>query len=372
MKPMIRGLRRPHQRTYAAGILLSCLLTVLLLAPAGCGKKEEPPPREVVRPVKIMKIGVFGENAIRRFPARVRAHRRVDLSFKVPGPLVELPVEEGQEVKNGQLIARILPRDFKLALDKAKAKALEAEQQFQRYRALYAKNQVSKADFDRYQSERDVAVAQEQDAQNALKDTNLRAPFDGVVATRYVENFQEVQAKEPIVFFQDISRVDLLINVPESDMATVRGEQEAKSHAEFPTAPGQKFDLALKEFSTQADPNTQTYQVVLIMPQPDGVNILPGMTGTVVVELENRGIDGPQIVIPAIAVLGESDGGSFVWVLDEQSMTVKKAALKVGGMTGSENIVVEDGLKGGETIVIAGVRNLEDGMKVRIWEGQQK
>jgi len=265
------------------------VLLAMVFSFGGCGKKEEPVKKEVVRPVKTITIQAAGASASRSYPAQVRASRRVDLAFKVAGPLVELPVEEGQDVKRGQLIAKILPRDFKIRLDQAKAKALQAEQQYQRYRDLYAKNQVSKADFDRYKSQRDVAVAQEADAKNALKDTSLKAPFAGIIAKRYVENFEEVQAKQPIVFLQDIRQVEMLINVPESEMSTVRGEIKAKAYAQFPTAPDKRWDLGLKEFSTQADPKTQTYQVVTVMPQPEEINVLPGMTGTVVIELTGEG-----------------------------------------------------------------------------------
>ena len=127
-------------------------------------------------------------------PGQARASQRVDLSFKVSGPLVELPAEEGQEVKQGQLLARILPRDFQINLDQANARAIEAERQYDRYKELYVRKQVSKAEFDSYKASRDVAAAQLEDAQNALKDTYLKAPFAGVVAKRYVENHQEIQA----------------------------------------------------------------------------------------------------------------------------------------------------------------------------------
>ncbi len=372
MKQFRFGIRKYHSGhgvSTAVAVLLT--LTGLVFITGGCGKKEEPVKKEVLRPVKTLTIQAAGTSALRSYPGQVRASRRVDLAFKVAGPLIELPVEEGQEVKKGKLIARILPRDFKIRLDQAKARSLEAEQQYQRYRDLYVKKQVSKADFDKYKSQRDVAVAQQADAQNALKDTYLKAPFAGVIAKRYVENFEEVQAKQPIVFLQDISKVELLVNVPESDMATVRGEIDTEVFALFPTVPGKRFPLDLKEYSTQADPKTQTYQVVLVMPQPKGVHILPGMTGTVEVEIKAKATDGPQIVIPAIAVLADSDGSSYVWGVDEKAMTVRKLPLKVAEMTGSESIVVNEGLKGGEIIVVAGGTKLEDGMQVRLWEDQE-
>lgn len=357
------------RRFFFFTMVLFALLT-MVFSIGGCGKKEELVQKEVVRPVKTITIQAAGASVSRSYPGQVRASRRVDLAFKVAGPLVELPVEEGQEIKRGQLIAKILPRDFKIRLDQAKAKALEAEQQYQRYRDLYAKNQVSKGDFDRYKSQRDVAVAQKADAQNALKDTSLRAPFEGIIATRYVQNFEEVQAKQPIVFLQDIRQVEMLLNVPESEMATVRGEIQAKAYAQFPTAPGKRWDLGLKEFSTQADPKTQTYQVVTVMPQPEEINVLPGMTGTVVIELsgEDETAAGPQIVIPAIAVVASSEGSPFVWSIDKESLTAKMLPVKVGQLTGSENVVVQDGLSGGEIVAVAGMTKLQEGMKVRIWE----
>jgi len=346
------------------------LMAGLVLFTGGCGKKEEPEKADVVRPVKTMTIQAGGVSATRSYPAQVRASRRVDLAFKVAGPLVELPGEEGQDVKRGQLIAKILPREFKIRLDQAKARALEAEQQYQRYRDLYVKKQVSKADFDKYKSQRDVAVAQQEDAQNALKDTRLTAPFEGIIATRYVQNFEEVQAKQPIVFLQDIRQIEMLVNVPESEMATVRGEIKAKAYAQFPTAPGKRWDLDLKEYSTQADPKTQTYQVVTVMPQPEEINVLPGMPGTVVIELAGdvNPAAGPQIVIPAIAVVASAEGNSYVWGIDNESLTAKKLPVKVGQITGSENVVVQEGLSGGEVIAVAGVTKLAEGIKVRIWE----
>ena len=77
---------------------------------------------------------------------------------------------------------------------------------------------------------------------------------------------------------------------------------------------------------------------------------------------------GKAFVIPAIAVLSEPDGKSFVWVVDTKQMSVRKQEIKVGMISGSENIDVTEGLEGGETIAVAGILQLQEGMKVRLWE----
>ena len=352
--------------------LLPVLLTALLLL-VGCGKEEVAEKPEVIRPVKVMAVQAGAAAISHSFPGIVRAARRAELSFKVSGPLVALPVEEGQRVKQGDIVAQIQKRDFQTALDEAQARNLEAEKQFRRYKELYAKKQVSRADYDRYRAARDVARAKLEDARNRLKDTSLRAPFDGVISKRFVENFQKVQAKEPIVNLQDITRIEVLVNVPELLMADLKNRKEQKIQAAFETIPGKTFKLAVKEFSTQADPATQTYQVVLVMNQPAEANILPGMTAMVTAEAGKETEAGaPAIVIPAIAVLDAPGNKPYVWLLDKDTSTARKVPVTIGRLEGSKNIVVKEGLKGGETLIIAGITQLEEGMKVRPWEKQRE
>ncbi len=137
------------QRSLRVMVLSGMAIALAFSLPA-CKKKEEAP-REVVRPVKLTTVEAGGGEVRRTFPGKVRATRRVDLAFQVSGPLIELPVKEGEQVRKGRLLARILPRDFETAVSRARAKALEAEQQYQRYRDLYIKKQVSKADFRQVQ-----------------------------------------------------------------------------------------------------------------------------------------------------------------------------------------------------------------------------
>ena len=349
-------------------IFMTAVAALVLFVAGGCEKKEEPVPEEVVRPVKVMKVAGIGGEVSLTFPGKTRANRRVNLSFKVPGPLVELPVEEGQAVKKGQLLARILPRDFKINLDQAKAQAINAERQYDRYKELYVRRQVSKADFDRFKAEKDVAAARLEDAKNALKDTYLKAPYDGIVAKRHVQNFEEVQAKQPIIFFQDNSKIEVLVDAPEAVIVNLREDKKIESFATFAAAPGQKFPLSLKEYSTEADPATQTYQVVLIMDQPEGINILPGMTATVTGKQIEGETTETRIIIPAISVLEDPQEKAFVWTLDNDKMTVHKKKVTAGEMTGANSILILDGLTGGETVVTSGVTKLREGMKVSIWK----
>ena len=357
-----------------AGRAVAVMMSVLIFLAAGCGREEVQEKREVIRPVKIMTIKDTSALFSYGFPGTVRAARRAVMSFKVSGPLVALPVEEGQQVKKGDLIAQIQKRDFQNSVNEALARYREAEQQFRRYKELYAKKQVSKADFDRYRAARDVAKAQLEDAKNALRDASLRASFDGVISKRYVENFQKVRAKDPIVNLQDISRIEVLVDVPELIIAEIREESGTKKiMARFESIPGKEFPLEIKEYSTEADPATQTYQVVLIMDQPREANILPGMTATV--NATSKGLEGKartDILVPALAVLDAPGNHPYVWVLDPEAGVVHRKEVKIESLEGSGSIWILDGINPGETIVVAGVTKLEEGMKVRPWEKQRE
>jgi RND family efflux transporter MFP subunit len=336
-----------------ATVSATFIILSLVFSVSGCGKKkEEVEVKEVIRPVKLLTVEGKSSGQVLKYPGRVRASERVDLAFQVAGPLIELPVTEGQSVKKGEIVARILPRDFETEIAKAKAKALDAEQQYQRYRDLYVKKQVSKADFDKYKSQADIAKARQKETEDTLSDTYLRAPFTGVIAKRYVENFEDVRAKAPIVSIQDISEIEVLVDVPESVMVTLKQGAQKIAVAEFAAAPGKQYPLSLKEYSTEADPRTQTYQVTLLMTQPEDITVLPGMTANVVATTKTGQpeVTTSIITIPAAAVFADETGSSHVWIVNRDTMTA--------------DISIISGIEPGETIAVTGVTQLRENMKV--------
>lgn len=369
--------------------VLVCLIVIPAFLLISCGKKEEKVEEEVVRPVKTLTITASGQFEGLRLPGKVRATQRVNLAFNnVGGRLIQLPIEgrEGKTVKKGELLAHIDPKDFKVDLRKTEGRLKEinsvlnlAKSEYKRVLRIREKDPgaVSQASVDR---KREAVVkaqgrlkslqAAVDDAKNKLSYTYLRAPFTGVIAKRYVDNFQEVKPKQSIASLQDISSVEILVDVPENVMAVTKaeGEHGVTAVAIFPTAPDKQFPLSLKEAASDADPATQTYQVVLVMPQPEGINILPGMTTTVLASTTERKIHKTPIIIPAIAVVADPESKNHVWVVDTKSMTVHQREVQVGTLTGSENINIMEGLKDGETIVIAGMLSLQEGMQVSLWD----
>jgi len=337
---------------------------IALLAPilAGCSREAPVQPPPVVRPVKTLTVGSGGTRGPDTFPGRVAAARQVDLSFRVGGPLIELPAREGEFVAEGQLLARIDPRDYRLALDAARAQDDNAQADFDRFAALYEKDSVSKAQLDQARARRDVARASLEDAEAALDDTTLRAPFDARVGARFVENFQDVRPKEPILSLVDVSSVKIEVDMPENRIARAR-RKDGKLTARFHSAPGREFDLTVLEIAAQADPRTQTYLVTLIMPQPQGVNVLPGMTAIVAYDRDE--VDDETVIVPAVAVFAGPGGDPSVWIVDPADSTVHLRAIDTGELTGDSEIRVVEGLESGDSIAITAVTQLQEGMEVR-------
>jgi RND family efflux transporter MFP subunit len=284
-------------------------------------------------------------------------------------------------VKRRQLLARIDPKDFQTnlrnaegGLGKAQAALQLAQKEYERVVRIRKKDPgaVSQAMIDRRREAVNKAEADIQSlkaAVDAAKDqlsyTYLRAPFSGVISRRYVDNYQEVRAKQPIVSLDDISSLEILVDVPEIVMASARKRGSIGAVAEFAAAPGRQFPLTIKEYATRADPRTQTYQVTLQMTRPKGINILPGMTATVVGSPPvEEGVSG-RFVIPAIAVFADEAGVSHVWVVDKETMKVHRRKVTTGELTGVGSIQILEGLQSGERIAITGVAQLREGMQVR-------
>jgi RND family efflux transporter MFP subunit len=354
---------RFSNRRISAFFLVGLVATGL----AGCGGGDEVEEAPVARPISSIVVGESFAGRL-TFPGTSQAADRAELSFRVAGPLVEFPVSEGDRVRRGQLLARIDPRDYQIATTEAKASHDQAKADAQRYQRLYEREAIPLADLEVRLARRDVAEARFEQAQADLRDTDLRAPFGGHIGRKYVENFEDVLAREPILSLHDIDQVEVVINVPESIMALVREGQNPSIMVAFDAAPDHLYQARVTEFAVNADPQTQTFAVTVTLPQPQEINVLPGMTATVAVSATiSAEVDvSAPVAIPAHAVFSDESGNPNVWVVDPEALIVHRRPISLGPVTGTEGVTVLDGLAPGERIAIAGVHFLREGQPVRI------
>ncbi len=347
------------------------LLLSLLATLVGCGEAEGPPTPPPVRPVKTLLIEAPEIGFVRTFPGRIEAARRADLSFRVAGKLAELPFKEGEAVAAGAVVARLDPTDYQIAYNDRKATYDRAKADYDRGSQLVEQGTISRRDFDALVASFRSAEAALQAAQQELDYTRLVAPFAGVIARRYVDNFEEVQAREPVLALNDTTQLEVKVDIPEALMQRVRRvdpeARKTQAYATFDTEPGRHYQLEFKEVATRADPKTQTFEVTMTMPPPEGLTILSGMTTSVVVDtrrLRPEPEAGIRYYIPAAAVTGDAGLTPVVWAVGE-GMKVEPREVTVGAMEG-DAIEVTDGLQPGDRIVVAGAAYLAPGMRVRL------
>jgi RND family efflux transporter MFP subunit len=368
---------------------VSYLFIVPLFLSIQACDKEQLEEKQSIRPVRAMKVTDVGEIKERTFPGIAKATQEVELSFRVSGPLITLPVKVGDSVKKGEVLARIDPRDFEVSLnnvrgqlDKALANAKRAQSEFDREMRILQQDPgaTSQTAVDRKQSQRDQARADIKSlqasvasAKDQLNYTYLKAPFDGTIVSTYVENFEDVRNKQPIVRLIDDSQIEMVVNIPE-DLISLT-PHVTKVFVVFDSFPEHTLEATVKEIGTEASEKTRTFPVTLIMNQPEDIKILPGMAGkTKGAEVENieelKGAAGVEIPLSALFTSAETNE-TYVWIVDEQSMTVKQRKVGTDRLT-DHGIMVTDGLQTGEMIATAGVHYLIEGQQVKILQEEAK
>jgi len=349
------------------------LLLMVAAMWVGCG--EEPAPAApVARPVKILAISSAEDSEILEYAGTVAAAQHSEMAFEVPGKITHFPVIEGQIVKKGDLLVRIDPRDMAALADVDTAKVRLAKAEYERTKKLFEADVVSQQEVERAKRAYEVNVAKSQGSAKGLEDTELFALFDGIVAKKLVKDFENVQAKQPVLILQDTTNLEIDVTIPEADaVRTVpRLTLEERTARVKPVVivtslPDRSFPAHIVEFSTTADPVTRTFGATLRFDPPNDVSIKPGMTATVRIHVPADspvGVAAKSVSIPASAALTDDTGQAFVWVVDPKAMTVKRTPVQLGNLSGSR-VYVTSGLAPGQQIAISGIHQLRDGMLVR-------
>ncbi|WP_299007189.1 efflux RND transporter periplasmic adaptor subunit [uncultured Shewanella sp.] len=348
-------------------LLLGVGIVTLLLS--ACHKQETKPAAPIIRPVKLFTVKMSEAGAIRHFPGRVEASQQAELAFRISGTLTDIAVKEGDIVEKNQVLAKLDDTDFKISVQEKQASYDKTRRNFQRAKELIVSGYISKMDYDRMEADAKKDKAALANAKQQLDYTQLRAPFSGQIARRFVDNFEEVAAKQAIFALQGVNSLDVVINIPESIVRSLRAsEVEDRKryiavYAEFDGQKAHRFPLQIKEIATKADPDTQTFQVRFTMPSPKAFTVLPGMTVNVVIDFSKFTKADPVFWLPVSAVVADPVLGSRVWVLDPDTMTVSPQSVTIGRMRHNE-IQVTQGLVGNEEVVAVGATYLAKGMKV--------
>lgn len=364
------------KRLYFPAVLILALLVFLAAGPAAAGDKKDRSfvgQSEVIL-VKAVKVELPPASVTRILPGVVRAETQSALSFRVPGLISELPVSVGQELKKGDLIARLETGDYenalvqaRAALAQAQARQADARDQFNRVRKLWADQAVPTSDLDNARAanksaDEAVVMAKQQldQAARQMKHTDLVAPFDGVVADKMVQAFQTIDAGMPVVLFVDTASLEVKAQLTP---AMMRQRDRFDSYAcVFPSLDGLRVPASLKGIGPGALPPARTYPIVARFSAPSGAPVLPGAEAILEINVtvpENQRL----LLIPASAVVGGNGNATRVWIKDGEA--ARPVPVTVAGIHGG-SMAVSSGISPGDWVITAGQSRLSPGTRIRI------
>ena len=329
-------------------------------------------------PVEVAEVFRGDIRSVLSFTGDIKPWRQVNVVPDVPGKVARIYVEEGDRVRKGQVLAELDTRMAKLQLEQAEAGLAVAEANFEsaskdweRMQELHEKGTVSPQQYEKAQMAYEMAKAQLQQAKAALdmakhqlEVSTMRAPFDGVITGRNINEGEYINPAmsgmgprgPSVVTLMDISKVKVEVEVPERDIAKVEVGQEAEVKVD--PYPGRVFRGKVHRISPAADPMARTFEVEVEVPNRD-MDLRPGMFARVrITTQERKGV----LLVPLESIV-EEGGSSYVFVV--RGNRVSKRPIKLG-LTDGRHAEVLEGVSEGEKVVTTGKEMLEDGSEVAI------
>ena len=331
---------------------------------AGCsGKTGTDAPVDTVK-VKEMIVGECGTTSASGdfgYSGTVEEENGAVLSFSQGGTIKQLRVKVGDRVRRGQLIATVDPTSVRNAYDMARSTRSQAEDAYKRMKQLHDKGSLPDIKWVEAQSQLQQAQSTENIARKNLGDCNLYAPFDGVISEKNAEVGQNAAPGMPVVKLVTTNVLNVVISVPESEMATIHMRQHADIVVQ--ALGGKHYSGYVAEKGVIADPVSRSYSVKIRVEGADGA-LLPGMVSQVgLAGVSADSYDGVDIaiVIPAQLVQIADDNSNFVWV-DEGGKAVCRHI--VCGEYSSNGVTIVSGLSRGDKLIVEGQQKVSSGTKL--------
>ncbi len=300
----------------------------------------------------------------------IEPEEEVDISAEVSARVVEILKDEGMAVSKGEVVVVLDSERFRLEMEKIKADLKKAETELtvaekdlRRKEILFGEGMIPEEAYEDALTRRDVAKATKESisallavARRDMEDSLVRAPFDGYISRRYISTGSYVKKGERLVKLLDIDPVKATCEIPEVYLARIREGDTVTLTAD--ALPGRRFSGRVYMISPEVDPVDRTFVVKARIDNAEGL-LKPGLS----VHLEIvTGTRRDVFVVPEKGVLSE-DGRYWVFVVSEQ--TARKRQVAVGERVDG-GVVVTDGIREGEMVVVDGIYNLRDGQKVRV------
>tara|TARA_R110002050_G_scaffold233063_3_gene368802 strand:+ start:29399 stop:30412 length:1014 start_codon:yes stop_codon:yes gene_type:complete len=331
-------------------------LTAIVLILASCSQKKEVVKETVIPKVTVKQIKKTSKNEVLNYSGTIEADNIVSLGFSIAGRVSQVYVQEGQNVRKGQLLASIDGTTYKNAFDIANAGLEQANDNFTRLNSLYLKESLPERDFIAVK----VAVAQANANKNLaaknLSDTKLYAPFSGMITAKTTEIGASVAPGIPAFTVMKTDKVYAKASITESEISKLKIGTDAQVEI---ASMGEIFNGKVAIVNLSADALTRTFNVKVRLDNAEG-KLLPGMISDIKIKTKNT---VSVISVPTEAILRDVNDLIYVYIVKENKTIKKRVSL--GNFKGNE-VIVTNGLVINDNVVISGHRNLKDGQTVAL------
>jgi membrane fusion protein (multidrug efflux system) len=334
------------------------LLAVLLLG--GCMQKgpeqETEEKEETAIPVEVTSLERGDVAAVYTGTAALETDADALVVAKVGGEVVELLVEEGDRVTEGQVLARLDGDRLRLEMERARANLRKLEQEYNRNVTLFERGLVSSGAFEDLKFELEALRAVYRLAQLEYDYTQIRAPIDGVVAERHIKLGNTITANSPAFRVTALDPLIAYLHIPEREFRRLESGQAAELRLD--AIPGRRFTARVQRVSPVVDPATGTFKVTMEVPDPEG-QLKPGMFGRFNIVWDSR---SDVLLVPRVAIVDDDVSDSVFVIINGK---VERRPVITGYASG-DRVEIMEGLEGDEEIVVVGQSGLRDGSRVDV------
>ena len=354
------------------------ILLASALAISACGKPDAPM-EERLRPVRTISVSDDSVFRDRSFSGTSKSSLESRLSFKVSGTVTRRPVQIGQRLAAGDLIAEIDPASYVLQVQQAQAALVEAQANdrkakadYQRAKGLYASDNASLNDLDAARAQAESSAAMVASAEKALEIarlnlsyTKLTADSECSIASLDIELNENASAGQQVAAVSCGDAFEVTMNLPESLIGLV--DSSTPVTIDFSSIPNRTFTGIIAEISVASASGSAGFPVVIRIVEQDP-SLRSGLAANVTFQFDSAAASGAGVVIPVTAVINDPDG-TYVFIAEESGTEgeaiVTRRPVVVGELS-QFGIEVTDGLEVGDRVVTAGITVIREGQRVLV------
>ena len=319
-------------------------------------KQEKATPSKVI-PVRVMEIAASNTVSGHSYVGTVGESFSLALSFSFPGSVEQVLVSEGQKVQKGQLLAVLSSGTYQNTYEAALATLKQAQDGYDRLQKLHQNGSLPDIKFVEVETGLKQAKSMEAIARKNIEDCKLYAPRSGIISKRSIEAGENTLPNSPAFTLIAVDNVEIKTPIPENEISDIELGQAAT--VVVPALGNREFHGKIGKKGISANPVSHTYEISITVDNPQ-LSLMPGMVGKVSIHAETG---SKQLIVPNRVVQITHDGKHFVWMADGQ--VAKRRFVTVGALA-NDGVIVTDGLKVGDRIIVDGYSKVSEGMQLSI------